>query len=211
MRIMSFLALFVAVMLAIIIGKFFGESWVNWRLVDTIAILCGGSGFFAIAGEAARLAPFIELPYKIGYAVNWLDASRRSVELLPKIIGIKFERTSASPPNFEEDQRQHDRVRPWAQEVTRRILALNPQELPELTLASIPEFPAGITDEIILDERNKVHSIIETYTQRRAEALDAKRRLERTSLEEVFIFVSPLLVAAAVGLTLFKALYGPLS
>jgi hypothetical protein len=209
MRTISLLTLVAAVMSAVLTGQLFGVTWVNWRIVDALAIACGGSSFFVVAGEAARLIPANELPYKKGYASNWLHAHRTWLEHLPKIIGVQFERAEASLPNFEEVQRQHDLIRPWAQDVSSRILSISSQELPDLTLETIPPFPSNISDPFILEIRDELYEIVRKYEKLRTEAFDAMRQLERTALEQTFILASPPLVAVAVGLTLFKALYGP--
>jgi hypothetical protein len=209
MRIIHLIVLIVAVASAIVLGSALGVSWVSWRIIDTLTIASGGAEFFVIAGDAARVFPSNQLPYKRRYAFNWLDGNRDWFEKLPAMIGLIFSGVKDSPSGVNEIQRQHDLVRPWAHEVSKQILGLNPDNLPELTTGTLVPFPADVTDPYILHIRDETYDLVETYTKLRTEALKSARKLEKTDLEVLSILASPFLVAVAIGTALFKALYGP--
>jgi len=209
MRMKSLLFLLAAIVVAILIGMGFDLSRVNWRVIDILAIACGGSVFFTVAGEAARFLTGNLLPYKKGYASTALRVVENWAEGLPKMIGLKFQQSKISPPEFDEIQRQHDLVRPWAQEHSTRIATICSQELPELTLKSIAPFPEGITNPDILHVRDIAYETIQKYERLRADVLEIERQLKPTATDEILVVAGPFLVAAAIGLTLFKAIYGP--
>jgi len=87
-------------------------------------------------------------------------------------------------------------------------MPLKPQELPELTRTSIPPIPDGVTDSYIRGLCEEVFTDIDNYAGLRAEALRVRQKLDKSGLEEALVVFGPFLVSAAIGLSLFKALYG---
>ena len=209
MRTASILALFLSVATAYFLGRYVGVEWVDWNLVDVLLVIFGGAAFFAVTYEAAHFIPANQLPYKESRAESLLWTIQYVARKLPNTVCIKFVSGPFSPDSLEEDQKQHDMACPWAKETAEKILALNLSDLPELNESMIDSLPSEVTDNYIVGIRDDFCQDVKAYQSAREDAARLKRKLNRTILEDFFVLLSPFFVSAAIGLSLFKALYEP--
>ena len=208
--VLSFMFLLFCIALGLLLGLIVPVTSIHWRIVDVSAILLGGVGFFSIVGEASRLIPANTLQYKRMNAAATLSGLKHCAGIFVSLICVKFIRTEISPPTLDLDQRQHDIACPWARNIVKSIEDLDSSLLPTITREIIPPLPAGAADNSYLnDRREDILKWVDWYIDARSSLDKHERSLERSGLEELAIFLGPFLVAAAVGLALFKATYGP--
>src|SRR5690242_8947301 len=90
-----------------------------------------------------------------------------------------------------------------------RISVLDSNGLPDIPPDIVTSFPSNIQEEYLVQLRNELSASIDRYQQR----LQEVRRLEgRTAVSDgtrVVIVISPIFIAIATGLAMFKAIYGP--
>ena len=134
-----------------------------------------------------------------------------SAETLPKIVCVTFTRTAVSPPTFDEDQKQHNIACPWAQSVAADLGRLEAEKLPVVDINIVPPLPDGVTDRYLVQLRETLCAQITQYSRAQAAAQSIAGKLQRSDIENMFIFLGPYLVSLAIGLALFKSLYGPVS
>ena len=75
----------------------------------------------------------------------------------------------------------------------------------------VPPLPDGVTDRYLVQLRETLCAQITQYSRAQAAAQSIADKLQRSDIENMFIFLGPYLVSLAIGLALFKSLYGPVS
>ena len=205
----SLTLLTVSMAIAVVLGQYFGVAWVNWHYVDVATVIFGGVGFFTVAGESYRLTPTNELQTHERRLENGFRHVRLMAELLRGQICRTFQKTQYSPPDLDRSQHQHDLACPWANDLYAKIEQMEAGSLPFFGPDLVPDLPAEVTDEYIIEIRDRFCAQAKAYADHRSFVMDFRKKLERPFVEQVFIFVSPYFVSVAIGLALFKALYGP--
>ena len=107
----------------------------------------------------------------------------------------------------ETAQQQHDLACPWAKKVAEQIEGLDESVLPELADDFPEALPGGVTDEYIRNLVSELEDPKSRYENMRQSYVEMKKRLEPNSFEQFFIVSAPYLVAVALALAVFKALY----
>jgi hypothetical protein len=208
----ALLFLAVCVLLPVGIGEVYGPLSGSeyheqlWRPVNILTVVSGGIGFFVVAGEAARIFPTNVIGYKETYARNHLKRMQETLKSLPAGVCSDSPPSKYADPDFVEQCRI---ACPWARESADYIGKLEVGKLPELTMSLLPSFPEGITHPYLKDLFAEVQEKVSTYEELRSDFLRTENMLGQSTVEQIAVVLGPYFAAVAIGLSWFKALYGP--
>ena len=205
---LSYFALGLSIFLGWAYGQLFDTTSSNFRSVEILALLFGGAGFFGIAGEAARVYPRSRLQYIRSNAEGCLSVLKFTANVLPKAICMKLDPLDYVGNSTENSQREHDAACAWAKAEAAKITVLKTDALPIYQRANVEPLPAEIEDEYIRTIYNELLESVDDYHEANEIYIHSKKLMNPSLVETLFSLLSPFLVSIAIGLALYKALYG---
>jgi hypothetical protein len=121
-------------------------------------------------------------------------------------IGIRSE---YSPSDFDEIERQREIALAWAKKLASTLKQSPSGSFPDLSRLELEPFPASVTHEFWRYRWEDFLAWVRMYEKIRVEVDKLQGIASRNFVEEVAVVLSPFAAAAAIGLSVFKALSFP--
>lgn len=193
---------FLALMfIAAIGGKIVSPDCINWRAIDIATTMLGSIAIITAIAEWRRLMPANKIQsLQNRVATHLMTLSFVSSRHL-SIVRFRIE-------NKQSNLQQYIATAPWFEAVV-EFARENSISNEKHSISSLPQFSENIDDPEISELKTEIDSALDGYQSCLEEFRNTKKQLERTSLEDIGIFLMPTLISLAVSLSLFKAIYQP--
>jgi hypothetical protein len=179
----------------------------DWRLPNYLILLGGGIGLLALLIDAQKdigqRAIQIELPLYQS-SLNFLKSDMHSSQRY--FCDTRFQKSDLSPPNFDEISAEQKVLCDWFQGATAKIDPLVGLNAKGFRIDQVGGFP---NSRFFADTVKLARDSYGRFDREREVLLAAE---SRSDTDEARIYISvfgPLLLGAALGLSLAKAFYVP--
>lgn len=116
---------------------------------------------------------------------------------------MNFIKSEYSPPNFEQIQKQYDRVCVWAKELRKKLPTTAYPQYPSLDFNNYK--PSLVIQEPpLIQTLDVIKNSFTDYQTNRQEMLSYKNNVEKTIFEQILFFFSPFLLIIAFALAITK-------
>lgn len=202
------LFLFFVVLLAIsdiVLVRWFKIGKSGWKRIEYIWLSFAALGLISVSAEV-----------RTWLAVNKVDAVMVRAEIQfnrlrsylggiepPPYICMKFHRTWLSPDNLDEIQNEYNQICYWNKNLLDKLPTKIINQLPELEYDKYK--PSKIPDnEAIRDYLQTIEICFLDYKETRSEYLELKAASQKSGFEELFFYLSPVLLCIALALRITK-------
>lgn len=116
---------------------------------------------------------------------------------------IKFAKTEFSLPNFEEIQKEYDKVCAWKEELSNKLPTHPLTEYPQLNYKDYkPNFE--VTNKALIDTLGIIERTFGYYNESRNKMLHYGAQVSKNDIETIIFFINPYLLVTALALQLTK-------
>lgn len=186
------------------VGCFYDFNGFNWKRLEIISVILGSIGIFGVIGEAQRIVPKNKLLYMKPRVNSVLELLQSLTSTHSRIISMRIE-------NHEKGRNLCEHFQDYKYGLTWYDGLINTLEMQEDKFPSIEEHFSNFRNDLKeLEVNSMVAELRKTasrYTKVKHDYEVLKIRSERSDWEIFTVFVSPLFISIAIGLSLTKAIY----